>query len=533
MTAEELERSLGPASDGWRDAVEADEREAFPEALVARLQQHHFLSLFVPRAEGGQLDSFVDTAASMRAVARRDLTAAIALGQCFLGSVPVWLDGSSTQRARMAQLLRDGRLTALALTEQAHGSDLMATEVGAADNKLTGTKWLINNATRATALSVFARTASEGGLGGFTIFLFDKQTASPGSFSELQKVKTHGIRGADISGLTFANAEATPVGKPGSGLELALRALQVTRIGCAAFSLGAADTALRVAMDFARARTLYGAPVWNIAHARWVLTTAFVDLLICEALSYGAWRGLHTAPEQMSLSSAVVKYLVPTRCEQAIRDVGVVLGARHYLRDQQPTAIFQKMVRDAGVVSLFDGSTAVNLDGIGLQLPRLRAGSANADHLAARFNLTAALPAFDGSRLQLMNAGIDDVVQGLPEAIQHLEGEARQLADRVQQQVIADRAALESLDRTSLKRSATLFHFAARYATHHAAASCVHFWHHNRAASDSFLTHPAWLVAALHRLLDDAPHESPTLSTRLESLHASKRSFSFAATAAP
>src|SRR5205823_2804593 len=148
-----------------------------------------------------------------------------------------------------------------------------------------------------------------GGLSGFSLFLLDKARSS--GFRHLDKIRTHGIRGADISGIEFDGAPAELIGSLGSGAELVLKCLQITRTGCAAFSLGAADTALRLALDFATSRKLYGGTVFDIPHARAVLTNAFLDLLLCDCAALAASRAVQASPEQLPLWSAAVKYLVP------------------------------------------------------------------------------------------------------------------------------------------------------------------------------------------------------------------------------
>lgn len=478
-----LEQALADAGDrfnpfGWHQALALDEREAFPEALANELIRHGVLLHFVPRRDGGRLESITEAALLMRVAARRDLTAAIALGQAFLGSVPVWLKGDAQQRARQAQALTQGRLAALALTEEAHGSDLLATSTRLDGSALTGAKWLINNATRGELLTVLARSNDGPGLSACTLVQLDKPAAT--GWKTLPKIPTHGIRGADISGIVLDHAgPVTPLGAEGSGIELTLKSLQVTRIGCAAFSLGAADTALRLALEFALDRKLYGATAFDIPHVRAVLTTAFLDLLIAEAVSIGAWRGLHVAPEQMSLASAVTKYFVPTRCEQLIRDVAVVFGARHWLRE----GYFQKLMRDASVVSLFDGSTAVNLEGIALQLSRLK-GAGDPTRAKLRFDPSTPTPAFWGDGLELMGPGHDDVL-GLPP----------ELPDR------RDR------------RSPQTFELAHRAATHYAAQSCRAFA-------------PPWLDAALERLEHGRLVDAQDLTSHLLELHRDHRWFS-------
>src|SRR5438309_9872112 len=129
MTAQELEDSLGPHDVA--SSLALDERDEFPSGLVNRLTQMGFLRGFVPVELGGTLDSFEEAGARMRVVARRDLTAAVALGQCFLGAAPVWLAGSADQKKRATAVLPEGDSMALALTEEAHGSDILAFELAA------------------------------------------------------------------------------------------------------------------------------------------------------------------------------------------------------------------------------------------------------------------------------------------------------------------------------------------------------------------------------------------------------------------
>lgn len=527
LDAQQLDQQLGDFQDprnpaGLKAALDADEAEQFPQGFVDALAQHGVFGWFVPVAVGGALDTLEGLNARIRVIARRDVTTAIALGQSFLGSLPIWVGGSDAQRARVARLLLGGTAAGLGLTEEAHGSDLLASDVRAVRERdryrLTGTKWLINNATRGGLLTVLANTTPDRGLYGTSLFAVEKASVDRRSLRPVQKQRTHGIRGADISGLEFCDAlvpEDARVGAEGSGMDLVLKSLQVSRIGCAAFSLGAADTALRLALDFATRRTLYGQRATDIPHVRAMLSGAFADLLLCDALALGAVRGAHTATSQMSVVSAYVKYFVPTRVEQLIRDTAVVLGARHYVRSHPEFGAFQKVMRDAAVVSLFDGSTAVNLEALALQLPRILGGRVPPETagLATRFRVHDALPPADLSQLELLNGGLEETLQGAGAAVEALHAEARpELATWLHQL----RAAVDTLgqdfkrassaegDRTALRRSAPLFRLARRGAALAAATSAVQLYRFNRTALGPAFEDPAWLVACLRRVLDPA-----------------------------
>lgn len=518
------DREAGPGS--WGEAVRADEAEAFPAELIRALGPGRFLAHFVPAELGGALESIEASAAWVRVVARRDLTAAIALGQCFLGSVPVWIRGSPAQQKRQAGALLAGQAAALALTEEAHGADILSSDARAAPSgegfSLSGRKWLINNGSRGRLLTLFVRTAAEGGLSGFSLFQVDRERDA--GVDPLAKIRTHGIRGADISGVSLAEVKVPAdavIGSVGGGVEAVLLALQVTRIGCASFALGAADTVLRVAARFAHERKLFGGPVAQIPHARDALAGAYLDLLICESVALGASRGLHTTPAEASLSSAVVKYLVPTLCEDLARRAATVLGARHYLRQGAGQGIVQKMLRDLAVVPLFDGSTAVNLEGVATQLLRwepVRRGAAQAadpELLEMRFG-RGDLPPLDGAELQLMAQGRDEVLDGLPQALFEVAQKAPRLlpvANRLAsatEKLIADARAA-----SPEKRSTQLFQLAERYCRLHAAASCVHHWAQRRVGGSPFFAEGEWLAAAVGRLLGDDRPPPPHVAQRL------------------
>lgn len=553
-TAETLEQVLGDPWDAsvhfsFQQQVELDEDEAFPNAVCAFLHEWGLFEYFIPDTQGGALSSFEEALAILRVLSRRDLTVAIALGQIYLGAVHVWLAGSVAQQESVAQMIRQNQALAFALTERAHGSDVLASEVrvteNAGDYQITGEKWLINNGTRARALTVFARTNPAGGARGFSLFLVDKAALDRSSYTHCPKVKTHGIRGADISGIRFQDCQlpaGAQIGQPGAGLEIALRGLMITRTLCAGFSLGAADSALRTVLAFARERRLYGEPVLAIPQARQTLAYAWVDLLIADCVALAAARGLHVAPEQFSVWSAIVKYFVPITVERMIGDLSIVLGARYYVREEHAAGIFQKLLRDAAVVSLFDGSTVVNLSVICTQLASLMAARRTGRHgsdaqprLTTIFSLSQPLPPFEASRLTLFNRGRDDVLQGLSLAmaqLAELQGEPEIDPALLAALLGLTQAALDQLQGVEQRvekvlavegqmahKSPAMFDLAKQYCTLHAGAACLQLWLYNRKSLGDFFAKGEWLALALDRLLASVqPRQAAPSSVWIDAL---------------
>jgi alkylation response protein AidB-like acyl-CoA dehydrogenase len=477
----------------------------------------------------------------MRVVSRRDLTVAIGHGKTYLGSVCVWVGSEEEQKYRLAKIIKEQKQVALGLTEKAHGSDLIANEVEATEVEdgylLTGEKWLINNATRGKALTVFARTDSHGTSRSFSTFFVEKDKLKNSSYRHLEKIRTHGIRGADISGISFDKClipKESLIGKLGAGLEVTLKGFQITRTICASLSLGAADTALRSTLDFALSRKLYGENLFAVPHAQQQLVEAFLDILICDCVATAATRAIHVTTEQMSVWSAVVKYFVPITVEKLIYNLGVVLGARYYLRESHWWGIFQKIVRDNAIVSLFDGSTIVNLYALSLQLRHLAKHRTKIDicrcedllfRLENTFSLDRTLPDANLNNLELFNRGHNDVLQGIELSLVNLKKiqNSSEIDNEILQVIINFTSNLLNLLKKNdeivkdlpaqkgHKEPPELFEMSRQYCLLHTAAACLHMWLYNRQLLGDFFAQGKWLVLCLDRLMMPFLHTPSSL----------------------
>lgn len=502
--AQELELAMKPVSEMVQQVVDDDEAEAFPSEVAGLLADQSVLHDFIPVAQGGRLQTLTGLMSIARVLARRNLTSAIALAQTFLGVLPVWIAGNNEQKARAAEILKNDGLNCLALTEELYGSDLQGnqvtiTELDDEHFQIQGEKWCINNATKGKALSLFARSNEAGGEQGFSLLYVDKEAIDLSTTSNIPALRTHGIRGADISGINF---HSTPIKKTavldrvGKGLNITLRTLQISRTLCAGLSLGAGDAALRMAADFVIKRQLYGESVSNINAVRGKLAGCFRDLMMAEAMGMVMSRACTRMPEQMSVYSAVVKYLVPTMVDEQIRVCGVLLGGRGYLREGD-YPLFQKMKRDHAVVALFDGSTEVNLYVISGQLRALlkQDVSARKQQLSWQeiFDLNAETPSFTGDGLKLSNRGRDFVWEGL-RALNVDSSALRSVCQTLLQQhsELVERFTVKEGELDQMSNES--FKLVQHYCELTAKALYVQFWLHNREwFSSDLLRSDEWL----------------------------------------
>ena len=524
-----LEEALGDPERAenllsFRNALEWDEQELFPEPAIQRLLHLGVHTFNVPEELGGRFRSMETLVAMARTVARRNMSVAVSISP-MVWTMLAWMGAGRELQGKLARaVLQEGEFPCLAYSEEAHGSDLLANETTAepqGDRRyaVTGRKWPINRATRSQWVVLLARTRPSSHPRNHSLFIFEKARLDRQSYRHLSPVKTHGLRGCDISGIAFEHCllpDGALIGGEGDGLELALKGFQITRTLCTGLSLGVADSALRLTNNAASGRRLYGRPVIELPHARDTLANAYVSSLIGECASVAAARGLHLFPEQGSVWSSVAKVQVVRLADEAVQQLGGILGARAFLREGTPAAAFQKFLRDGAIVAVFDGSSIVCLERIAALLPRLcreQRGGPDESLLGTLFDIRRPLPAMDFSRLTLRWKGGDAVLGALPalerklgqtdpdrecgaDCLEELKRQTRALRQAVQELRDEARTAPEG---SSERNSAARMGLAERYCELHTAICCLGYWLFNRDHQPGFAAAGDWLRAALAR----------------------------------
>ncbi|QFR02143.1 acyl-CoA dehydrogenase [Streptomyces phaeolivaceus] len=517
--ADELEHLLGGLSDpanplGATAILAADERAETLTAGEALLHSYGLNAEFVPPGLGGRLERADHLAEIMRALYRRDPALGLGYGaSSLIAGVTLWTAGDARQTEQAARLLLDGRRIAIAFHELAHGNDMAGTEFTAttADDgslRLSGRKEVITNIRRADAMVVLARTDSRPGPRSHSLVLVDRASADPARLTDLPRFGTVGMRGVQLGGLRFDELpvpSSAILGPVGSGLETALKALQITRTVLPAMATGILDTGLRIALDHLTRRRLYGGTATDIPHVRSVLAGVFADLLRAEALGAVGARALHLTPGAASVYASAVKFEVSRLLLDAMDRLAELLGAHFYLREG-PTALFQKLLRDLAPVGFGHIARAACQMSLLPQLPLLarrtwaRPGTEPPGDL---FALAEALPPLRYDRLALHAAGRDPVtgsLHTLPDASWAPDHTDLRTAVRRDHTALVELAAeCASLSPVDLGVDARPEHYdlVTRYVRLLSRTVHVQVWRH--AHPGDFLADPAWLRAALHR----------------------------------
>ncbi|MEM1168582.1 MAG: acyl-CoA dehydrogenase [Cyanobacteria bacterium P01_H01_bin.35] len=538
--AEELERALGDPENpdsqmSFKRVIEIDESEEFPHEEIEWLYNWKLQHYYVPVNCGGEFTSFEEFVAFVRVLCRRDQTIGIAFTTMFWSFI-TWMAGTEEQKQKLAAYIKDEHGTmCLGYSEKEHGADLVGGDLTATKVPggylLNGEKWPINRATISGISYILAKTDNDGGARSLSLFMVEKSRLDSANYYNLPKILTHGIRASDMSGIGFKDCfvpEDMLIKGEGAGLEVALKGFQITRTLCAAFSHGAADTALRTTLKFAINRVIYNKTVFDIPQPRKILLDGFLDLLICDCETIGAARGFHVIPEQFSVWGAVVKYFVTVQLETMINNISSVLGSRFYMREEHDFGMFQKVLRDNSIISVFDGSTTVNLHALMLQFRQLtkhrsRRNSAKMEKIKSRleiiYSLEKQLPTFAPEKLEISGRGADDTLQGLEIALEQLKGlknanieplvleQITTLTECILEEVNAhDQQIANSAFEFGHDQSPELFEITKKYCALHAATACVQMWIYNRELLGEFFASGEWLVLSLNRLLQPFGH---------------------------
>ncbi|MCX5426032.1 acyl-CoA dehydrogenase [Streptomyces sp. NBC_00078] len=532
--ADELERLLGSLSDpanptGAAAVLDADERAETLAAGESLLHAYGLNAEFVPPGLGGRLERADHLAEVMRSLYRRDPALGLGYGaSSLIAGVTVWTAGAGPQKEHAARLLLEGHRIAIAFHELAHGNDMAGTEFEATATpdglRLSGRKEVVTNIARAEAMVVLARTDARPGPRSHSLVLVDRASADPARLTDLPRFGTVGMRGVQLGGLRFDDLPvpaSAVVGRVGSGLETALKALQITRTVLPAMATGILDTGLRIAVDHLMRRRLYGNAATALPHVRSVLTGVFADLLRAEVLGAVGARALHEVPGAASVYASAVKFEVSRLLLDAMDRLAELLGAHFYLREG-PTALFQKLLRDLAPVGFGHIARAACQMSLLPQLPSLARRTwdrPGAEAPAGLYALAEPLPPLPYQRLALHAAGRDPIAGSLPTLLdadwapEHADLRAAIAADVAELAGLAGVCGRLSPVELGVDARPEHYDLVTRYVRLLSRGVCAQVWRH--AEPDSFLADPAWLRAALHRCAP-GPHRPGPLPARVE-----------------
>jgi alkylation response protein AidB-like acyl-CoA dehydrogenase len=347
-----------------------DESGEFPWPIIKELAQADLCGVYIPQEYGGFGCGVFGLVLVVEELCKVDGGIALALAATALGAFPILIGASEEQKKKYLPDIASGKkLAAFGLTEPEAGSDATGMRTTAKKDGdhyiLNGTKCFITNAGEAETYTVFAKTNPDRGARGISCFILEK--GMPG-FEFGKKENKMGIRASVTRELIFNNCrvpKANLLGKEGHGLLVAQATLDASRPGVAAQALGIAAGALDEAVNYARTRVQFGQPIASFQGIQHMLANMATEVEAARCLVYQTARMMDANPgKRTTKESAMAKLFASETAMKVTTDAVQVFGGYGYIKEYP----VEKMMRDAKITTLYEGTSQIQRNEIALSL---------------------------------------------------------------------------------------------------------------------------------------------------------------------
>jgi alkylation response protein AidB-like acyl-CoA dehydrogenase len=344
-------------------AAEIDETQEYPHDIFAAFRDAGFTGLTIPTQYGGSGAGMLPLAIAVEEAAKYCCASGLMLLLSALPSQPVMIGGDERQKKWIGEGIASGSMKgAFCLTEPNHGSDAGNLEMRAVrdgdDYILNGEKMYISGGTVADYVVAFARTNVTPGPKGISGFIVPSDT--PG-FRVAGQDRKMGVRGVPTADIVFEDCrvprENLIGGEEGKGFNHAMHTLNSCRPVVGARGLGLAEGAMSYALEFARQREAFGAPILDLQAIQFMFADMAIQIEAARMLVYqAAWRvdqGLFQREDAAYLS--IAKAFATEVAVKVSSDAMQVLGAQGYMMDHP----IERHYRDARQLMIVEGTSQI------------------------------------------------------------------------------------------------------------------------------------------------------------------------------
>ncbi len=345
--------------------LQYDREEIFPEETIREMlgPEIGLQLLMLPEAYGGMGGGTRDSCAVIREMAKICLGITTAFFAIQLGADPIVVAGTEEQKQKWLGAIATGKaLVAYAVTEPDAGSNVVAikTKADPVTNdagdiigyKINGSKQFISTGLYADFITVLATTPE-----GATFFIMEKGTEG---YTPGKGEKKHGIRASNTSPLTFSDA-FVPVenligGIAGQGFKHASKVFGYTRLIVAAMALGSGEAAVEIAINYAKERIQFKAPLSEKqGYTHKLIIPHVVRLAAAEAFIEETAERLDSGEKNLEVEGSIAKLFTTESANKAAEDAIQALGGYGYIAEYE----VEKIKRDVRITCIYEGTSEI------------------------------------------------------------------------------------------------------------------------------------------------------------------------------
>lgn len=344
---------LAPHAKQW------DEDKHFPVDTLREMAGLGFAGIYLQEEHGGSGLSRFDAALIFEALSGGCTSTAAYMTIHNMASWMIDSFGSAEQRAKyLPRLTSMEWIASYCLTEPGSGSDAGAMRSRALRDGdhyvLNGSKAFISGSGVSDIYVAMVRTGDEGAKG-VSCFIIEKGT--PGlSFGANEKKM--GWNNQPTAQVIFEDCRVpveNRIGEEGEGFKFAMMGLDGGRLNIAACSLGTAQRAFDMALEYAKTREQFGQSIAEFQAIQFKLADMATDLEAARLMLYEAAKTLDDGKAEKTRKSAMAKRFVTDTCFNVANEALQIHGGYGYLQDYE----IERMVRDLRVHQILEGTNEI------------------------------------------------------------------------------------------------------------------------------------------------------------------------------
>jgi alkylation response protein AidB-like acyl-CoA dehydrogenase len=363
LTRELADAELAPKAGQY------EREERFPREVFRLLGEAGLLGLPFGEDVGGGGQPYEVYLQVVEELAARWASVALGISVHTLACFPINEFGTAAQRRDLLpDMVGGGLLGAYCLSEAHAGSDpgAMRAQATPADGGWVarGEKAWVTHGGHADFYSTFLRTPADGERGISCFHL----TPDLEGFSPAKPEEKMGLTGSTTAAIRLDDVPVPAdrlVGEPGRGLAIALAALDSGRLGVSAVAVGLAQSALNVAIDYARDREAFGRPIVEHQGVAFLLADMAAAVESARATYLVAARR-KDAGKPYSRQASIAKLVATDAAMKVTTDAVQVLGGAGYTREFP----VERYMREAKVMQIFEGTNQIQRMVIGKHLAK-------------------------------------------------------------------------------------------------------------------------------------------------------------------
>ncbi|MTJ04320.1 MAG: acyl-CoA dehydrogenase [Sediminimonas qiaohouensis] len=331
-----------------------------PKELWPEIAQLGFGGLYVSEETGGAGLGRLDATLVFEALSMACPSVAAFLSIHNMCAKMIDSFGSDDIKSRyMPGVLSMDTVLSYCLTEPGSGSDAAALKTRAARSNagytLNGTKAFISGGGYSDAYVVMCRTGDAAGPKGISTVIVDAGTdgLSYGALEDKMGWRSQPTRQVQFDDCTIPADNL--IGDEGKGFGYAMAGLDGGRLNIAACSLGAAQTALNMTLDYMGERKAFGQSIDQFQALQFRLAEMEIEMQAARTfLRQAAWKLDQNAPDATKFC-AMAKKFVTEAGSKTVNQCLQLHGGYGYLADYG----IEKLVRDLRVHEILEGTNEI------------------------------------------------------------------------------------------------------------------------------------------------------------------------------